>query len=554
LGNVTTLTAVTGMDEKGCVNKTLLSIDGQPTGILGLADVKPLAAGDLAPIPHDATFALAFRLKPEQVLDVILDIAGKIDPRTREHILHGDDVMKSELGLSLRENVLKPLGDTWRLYDSPSEGGALTGLTLVASLADAKQAAATNDTLVKLFQSKLEAQRKVRQANANAHRWRPKLSERLDTFKFAGQQVSVYNGGIHFPIFEPSWCITDKELIISLHPQAIKAYLSRPADFQSLAQVPEVARLFQGDAGPLKFFYGDSQRVFDVLYPLVLSNVRQPIADLQRSGIELNPGLLPSARAIRPHLKPTLIATRRTKAGIEVVEQRSVPGPSIGTAVPIGIGAMIPAVQSSRAAARRVQSMNNLKQIGLAMHNHAAAHRTFPPAYKADKNGKPLLSWRVLILPFTEEQPLYREFHLDEPWDSPHNKKLIARMPAVYQSPTSSVGGLGKTNYLTVRGKDTIFSGEEGIGFASITDGTSNTIMTVEVPDSKAVIWTKPDDFEYDEENPMKGLIGLQPGGFNVGFADGSVHFIRSSIKPETLKAMFTRNGGEVIDRNEIYR
>ncbi len=80
--------------------------------------------------------------------------------------------------------------------------------------------------------------------------------------------------------------------------------------------------------------------------------------------------------------------------------------------------------------------MNNLKQIGLAMHNYESTFGTFPPAYIADKaTGKPLLSWRVAILPFLEQDALYKQFHLDEPWDSAHNKTLIARMPPVYRSP-----------------------------------------------------------------------------------------------------------------------
>jgi len=164
------------------------------------------------------------------------------------------------------------------------------------------------------------------------------------------------------------------------------------------------------------------------------------------------------------------------------------------------------------------------------------------------------LSWRVLILPYIEDQPLYEQFHLDEPWDSEHNKKLIRQMPQTYRSPNSTVSRQWKTNYLTVRGKDTIFSGKEGARIASITDGTSNTIMTVEVSDARAVIWTKPDDFAYDKQNPLKGLVGLQPGGFIAGFADGSVRFLRSSISPKTLNLLFTRNDGKPVDWQEMDR
>ena len=557
LENVTALASVTGLDQKGCLNKTLLSIDGEPSGILALTDVKPLTAADLAPIPHDATFAVAFRLNPEKVFDTILDISEKIEPRSKQDMDRSVAAIRSELGLALRDDILKPLGDTWRLFDSPSEGGAFTGLTLVVSLNDPQRAATTNATLAKVIQTQLAEREKRLRSQAGDYQgsmaWRYMSRERLEVVKFGGHEINAYNSGFGSP-FAPAWCVTDKELIVSLHPQSIKAYLSRPADFQSLAQAPEVAPLLQGDAGPVKLLYGNSQRVFDVLYPMLLSTLPHAIWELQRSGIALSPALLPSARAIRSHLAPTVIAVRRTKAGIEIVEQRSIPGPSLGAAVPIGAAVMLPAIQSSRAAARRVQSINQLKQIGLAMHNYGTANRKLPPAYTADKEGKPLLSWRVMILPYVEGGDLYKQFHLDEPWDSEHNKKLISRMPAAYKSPTSTVSGQWKTNYLTVRGKHTIFSGEDGATFASVHDGLSYTIMTVEVSDAKAVFWTKPDDFEYGEENPLKGLVGLQPGGFIAGMGDGSVRFIRSSINPKTLNALFTRDGGEFIDPSEIDR
>ena len=190
-----------------------------------------------------------------------------------------------------------------------------------------------------------------------------------------------------------------------------------------------------------------------------------------------------------------------------------------------------------------------MKQIALAMHNYAMANRRFPPAYKADAGGKPLLSWRVLVLPFVSEEggELYKQFHLDEPWDSDHNKQLIAKMPAVYRDPNSTVAGQGKTNYLTVRNEKSVFPGATGVAFGDIPDGTSNTIMTVEVPDDKAVVWTKPDDFAYDESDPIKGLGGMRPDIFLAGFADGSVHSLALSIDPTVLKALFTRNGREAI-------
>ena len=192
-----------------------------------------------------------------------------------------------------------------------------------------------------------------------------------------------------------------------------------------------------------------------------------------------------------------------------------------------------------------------MKRLGIAIHNYHDTYNRFPPAYSTDKDGKPLLSWRVLVLPYVEQQTLYEQFHLDEPWDSEHNKTLIAKMPTAFRSPNSKAEP-GKTNYLGVSGQQGIFPGQDKIGFRDVMDGTSNTVMIVESSDTSAVIWTKPDDYVPDAKDPKKGLLGLWKGGFNAGFADGSVRFLNETIDDDTLRALFTRNGGERIDRPRL--
>jgi hypothetical protein len=191
----------------------------------------------------------------------------------------------------------------------------------------------------------------------------------------------------------------------------------------------------------------------------------------------------------------------------------------------------------------------------LALHNHHDTFRTLPPQASTDKDGKPLLSWRVMILPFIEQQALYQQFHLDEPWDSEHNKALIEKMPQVYKSPASAAGE-GKTVYLGVSGEKGTFPASKkasvgpggGLSFAAFTDGLSNTAAVVEAGDESAVIWTKPDDLVPDEKDPLKGLLGQYPGGFQVGICDGSVRFISEAVNPKMLFFLFQRNDGNVID------
>jgi len=533
-GNVTSLASVTGLDDKGFTAKTLLSLDGEPEGLLKVLAGQPLAPDDLDPIPRDATVAKAARFDADRLFQTILSVADAIGPQARAQLDRSLGRVQEELDISLREDVLKPLGDVWCVYNSPGEGGlVITGLTLVVRLDDAQRLAQTHQKVLNQFQAALARSRGRR---------RP----RVEQFQFAGEDVYFFNArDDDFPL-APAWCLTDDHLIVSTFPQQIKAFLSRGDDYQSLASVHQVARLLASDNRPAVVAYVDTRTLFELAYPFVQMGVQVATSEQAREGIDLNVSILPSAAAIGKHLRPGVVTVRRTEAGIEMTSRQSLPGGNLGSTAPMAVAWLLPAVSSSRQAARRAQSRNNMKMIGIALHNYHDTHRHFPAAYNADENGKPLLSWRVQILPYVEQSALYDQFHLDEPWDSEHNKKLIARMPPVFKAPGSKAGP-GKTNYLSVRGESTIFPGKAPIAIRDITDGTSNTIMTVEVNDQSAVVWTAPDDFQPDPENPMKGLVGLRRRGFQAGFADGSVRFIKQSIQADLLRALFTRNGGEVV-------
>jgi Protein of unknown function (DUF1559) len=211
---------------------------------------------------------------------------------------------------------------------------------------------------------------------------------------------------------------------------------------------------------------------------------------------------------------------------------------------------LTPLVQKMRQAAAIAEATNNLKQFGLALHGYHDANGHFPPAAFTDARKRRLLSWRVHLLPYLEQQELYKQFKLDEPWDSPHNKKLIGKMPKVFISRAADpkLAAAGKTVYLAPIGLNTIFPGTATVKITEVTDGTSNTVLLVEGDDSRAVIWTKPDDLEFNPKIPAKGLRNHRGKGYLLLFADGSVHFLSSSVTPEVLRTIFTRNGGEVVN------
>src|SRR5262249_21380107 len=118
-------------------------------------------------------------------------------------------------------------------------------------------------------------------------------------------------------------------------------------------------------------------------------------------------------------------------------------------------------------------------------------------------------------------------------------------MPEVYKAPGSKVAGEFRTVYLTPRGEHTVFPGDKGVKISQITDGTSNTILAVEASDDKAVIWTKPDDLEFDTKDPIAGLVGLRDGGFLAAFCDGHVELIPQGLDAEGLDILFDRDDGK---------
>lgn len=202
----------------------------------------------------------------------------------------------------------------------------------------------------------------------------------------------------------------------------------------------------------------------------------------------------------------------------------------------------------TRQAAERVESQKNLQRLALAMHSYASAHgNRFPAQAVYGAGGKPLLSWRVLLLPYLDQDALYKEFHLDEPSDGPHNQKLLGRMPKVFAMPGAPPGAT-ETYYQAFVGKSAFFEGKKGLTIpASFPDGTSNTLMLAEA--SRPLPWTKPEDLPFDPDptKPLPKLGGHFREGFNVALVDGSTRFLRRTISDQTLRAAITRDGGEVL-------
>ena len=214
---------------------------------------------------------------------------------------------------------------------------------------------------------------------------------------------------------------------------------------------------------------------------------------------------------------------------------------------------LTPSLITPPEAAHRTACRHNLKQIGLALHNYYDIYGTFPPAFIADKSGKPMHSWRVLILPYLEDhgegRALYAQYKFDEPWDGPHNRELLSQRPDVFSCPANKGGDPTLTDYAAIVGAPCIFAGERPVTIPEVRDGTSDTVLVSEAA-GLGIPWTAPRDvvfgvftgigdpgcFDSEHDGGVFALIGY-----------GWVRFFSDDMPLKKLRAQFTRAGGESV-------
>ena len=200
------------------------------------------------------------------------------------------------------------------------------------------------------------------------------------------------------------------------------------------------------------------------------------------------------------------------------------------------------------ATANEVNRSQSLRQCLLACHNYHDAYKSLPPRAIRSESGQALLSWRVAILPFIEQYDLYQQFRLNEPWDSEHNRKLITPMPAIFATTDDQMNQEGKTTFVMPGGKGTAGGGEP-LTLEKFTDGTSNTILLMEVSPEQAVIWTQPEDWSLDPDTPLRGIFSPNQQSVRVGVADGSVRWLpRDEV---LIRAMLTIGGKEFVPQRK---
>ena len=472
-------------------------------GALALLDQPGFGIGSLPPLPAGLTGFTVLSADLARTYDQIVALAKTANPQGADQVAAFERAINQRLGLALRDDLLRSLGPKLAIYaqdPGPVVAGnpaiamaaQFTGLTLSVQVRDSDAVAKVLDPLMNGLNG-IIAQRQAAGRPGPANAGAAPLGFRKLPAPRPTYVLDLPPGSLppqFLAMFQPTVILGKDQLVLGATTAVAEQALAGGPHWQATGAFVPVGRRLPSS--------------------LVFLNINDP-RDSMPALIEKLPVLLQQTNAM-----------------------------------------MLPAIQSAREAARRAQCTNNLKQIALAMHNYHDVNNSFPKPAIVDKGGKPLLSWRVAILPYLEQNPLYNQFKLDEAWDSPHNKALLKMMPPPYLCPSRTQVEPFTTTYQVLTGKGALFESGSGPRIADITDGASNTLMVVEA--KEAVPWTKPDDLSFDPAAApsLVGAGSLHPGGFNASMADGSVRFIGNSINPSVFRVLVTRSGGEAINVAEL--
>ncbi len=550
-----------GFEGESLVSQWRLVAPAPRKGVLGILDQPSFTAEGLPPLPAGLTSFTVFSYDLDGTLGKLLDVAKALSPNVQPQIDAIEAAAVQSLGVKLREDLLRQIGPKMAFFVAPDSmpvplspwGGVFSWLThppKVTAMVEIKDRSTFAPTL-KTVMGTVNRQLQARMGDRPAVQFRPiKGMDDAYGLDVPGELMPMPAG------VRPTVALGKNYLVAAISPDDARKILD--LETNPRGRLVLGGDLAKGLAGAPKNMTMLSVTDPRETIPAVLANIpfgiqamalsakEQPGNPLGRIRLNVAPELIPSIDAMRAKLFPGAFVVSADDQGVSASSRESVPNWNATSSAPVMVALLLPAVQSARTAAMRTQSTNNLKQILLAWHNHHDANGKFPPQAIRDGKGKALLSWRVAILPYIDQQALYNEFHLDEPWDSEHNRKLIEKMPAIYASPNPATAKPNQTYYQTFVGPMAIVEKGKDTQLADITDGTSNTIAVAEA--GKPVIWTRPDDIPFDPEKPLPKLGGPGfPGGFNAAFADGSVRFLLHTINPMVLRALITRNRGEVI-------
>ena len=485
-----TLQFQNGMNANGFNQIGYLNHAQPESGLMSAIATEAFAAEDLIVIPEDVSFATAWKLAPEKIVDLVKQTM-ELYPNKNQ--LSYDDFLamcKAQTGFDFEKDYIDAIDGSFWAYTDPS-----------------------------LTSPKFVAAAKIKDSEKFAEVLQASIGKLREVLQEQGQQLQEEQKGkntfylINTPQGQTiSFSLIDDYIYLSNSTRGITSHLRRKKRTKGKLASTQRMKNFEAEAqsdgykGIIGVSTYDLAGAFEVGLPMAGMMLGQYS---NRDVFDFTFEDVPNVGVLINGLRPNTTAFFRTDTGIAVHSVHDFPIGIESATSGILVGMLLPAVQQVRAAARRVQSENNMRMLGLALHEYQAANQSFPPSYSVDEDGKPLHSWRVLILPYLDQQELYDQFKLDEPWDSPHNSKLAAQMPEVFDHPGLALED-DHTAYLVPLNDNSIISdgpvddAGHGNKIEDVTDGTSFTTMLVAASQNRSVLWTAPEDLRIDDLNDVE--------------------------------------------------
>lgn len=570
--NLDAIAGISGYKGRSLWSETYVEAASPRTGLLSLMDSEPITLADLPPLPFGMDGFSASSIDSAKLYDVVLDIAyaaeGMGPPEAVGTVDNALATIEDTLGFDLKSGVFEHLGNVACIYGDQRQSFGL-GMGLVVEVDNGDALQQSLEAMMALVQQEARGEFVVRHVEKHGHEM---------------TLMEIGRG-----IFNPTFCIDGKWMCIGLMPQTVEAFLLRtdgeltvweptssyqagfdelPDEFTSISSV-DPRKTYRALAG-----------IAPIAYSMLMVFLREERVLPPDVELPFTAADLPCAEYVARPLYPNISVTVVDDGGMRQISRSSAPAiPILGeisggsgvAAVAIGTALLLPAIQQAREAARRAQSTNNLRQIGLAMHNYADTYGHFPvgtvPNEKLDPEER--LSWLASILPYLDQAPLYNELDFDEGWEDQDNEQALqAAIPSLINpsSPEGAVNidGYGVTHYVGIAGlgedgptlpvndpKAGVFAYDRETDFADITDGTSNTICVGEAmnvgPWVQGGISTIRPFTETPYINGPDGFGGYHAGGCVFLFCDGSVRFISENIDSQLMEGLTTIRGGEVI-------
>ena len=577
LDNLNSIGVQAGINGRSLTSLTSVDAPGERRGLLSLMDQEPIKLADLPPLPEKLSSLMVSSFDSARAAQTILDVAVGLEkllsPDTGD-IAAGRDTAKNQLGLDLVDDLLAGLGNVTCLYNDEAQSGFGIAPALVIEVANAEKLNAAWDHLLVQM---------LPQVSRNKARGLVKEENGVKTYTIESPEMG----------FSPAISVSDKWMCVSLLPQPVAAFNLRVAGElpvwspeslprETMAEVPES---FTG------LTIVDPRATYRMILgvaPLAAGFAQAAISQaVSRAGGEdgappaVPPMIfqiseLPPAEMVTKWLYPNVVSSMVDENGVTTKTSSSLPGLPLpggdsgaaSVAAPAVLAALLlPAVQQAREAARRSQSKNNLKQIGLAMHNYHDTFENFPSGTveNSDLEVDQRLSWMASILPFIDQAPLYNQIKSEEGYTSETNLPLLEMPIVVYSNPGYTPDG-PQTHYvgiggLTVEGPTAnlpsdiagVFGYDRKTRIGDITDGTSNTVMVAESnglsgPWGQGGPATVVPFTQQPYINGPDGVGGPFRGGCHFLMGDGSVRFVSENIDPSVVEKLATIQGGEVVE------